>query len=81
MHMRCRQTLIHLVAYCPDLIDQRAQLIRAAGSTNLRAILANKDKAVFAAEWLLSTRVLAYFNTAMEVAATDGQQWAPFQEL
>ena len=67
-----KQTLDHILAFCPDLKEQRLDLLGRVGSTDLRrSILDDKTKVGYAAKWLLQTRTLNQFLVAIEVAETE----------
>jgi hypothetical protein len=76
-----RQTLDHILAFCPNLAAQRVELMNKTGSTEIRRILEDKDKVRHAARWLLSTKVLGQFSVAMEVEEEDMEGWSAFQAL
>jgi len=77
-----KQTLDHILAFCPDLITQRIDLISKAGSTELRrSILNDKKKVKHAARWLLQTKTLDQFSVAMEVEEERMEGWMAFQAL
>ena len=77
-----KQTLDHILAFCPDLREQRMELVRRAGSTDLRgSLLEDKTKVRDAARWLLQTRTLSQFSVAMEVEEEEMESWMAFQTL
>lgn len=77
-----KQTLDHILAFCPDLMTQRIDLISKAGSTELRrSILDDKKKVKHAARWLLQTKTLDQFSVAMEVEEEKMEGWMAFQAL
>ena len=66
-----RQTIQHVLAFCPDLGEARTQLLHRAGHTQLARLLREKDTASMAGRWLLDTGLLKYFQVAIDVEATD----------
>ena len=74
-----RQTLEHVVAYCPDQVRPRLTLLERAGTTDLRRLLREKATIRAAAEWLLDTELLGYFRVAREIEREEIGDWAPFQ--
>jgi len=73
-----RQTLTHVMAFCPDTKDARLQLLTRGGTIHVRDLLRDKNKATIAEQWLLDTRLLDHLQTAIEVANTDTTNWQPF---
>jgi hypothetical protein len=76
-----KQTLSHILTYCPDLIRPRINLMTQTGTTDLSEILDNPKRVGFAARWLLETGVLGQFSVAMEVEKEDMEGWKAFQAL
>jgi hypothetical protein len=76
-----RQTLSHLLTFCPNTTEARLSLIERTGSTDLRAMLDNPERAQAAARWLLETGVLGQFRVAMEVEEETVEKWEAFQGL
>jgi len=73
-----RQTIQHVLGFCPDQRGARNKLIQRTGHTQLGRLLGDKDTAKWAGQWLLDTGLLEYFQVALEVEATDTGHWAPF---
>ena len=76
-----RQTLGHLLTFCPDTTEARMKLIERTGTSNLREILDNPEKTKAAARWLLDTGVLGQFRVAVEVEEESCEKWEAFQSL
>ena len=76
-----RQTLNHILAFCPNLIEPRIRLVTRAGTTELRRILTDPQKVKYAARWLLETRTLEQFSVALEVEREEMEGWRAFQTL
>ena len=74
-----RQTLQHILAFCPSQTRPRANLLLKTGTTELREILKEKKKAKAAAQWLLETDLLEQFRVAKEIEKESTEDWAPFQ--
>jgi hypothetical protein len=76
-----RQTLAHVLAFCPDTREARLKLITRAGTSHIAALLKDKDKAAIAGQWLLDTNLLEHFQIAIDVTNTDTTKWRPFNRL
>ena len=74
-----RQTLQHILAFCPSQIQPRANLLLKTGTTELREILKAKKTAKAAAQWLLETNLLEQFRVAKDIEKESTGDWAPFQ--
>jgi len=74
-----RQTIQHLVGFCPNQIQARATLVRKTGSTALRMLLSEKASAKAAARWLLDTRTMEHLRVAVEIEEEETGDWAPFE--
>ena len=74
-----RQTIRHLLAFCPEQIQPRANLLLRTGTTELQEILTNKKMVKAAAQWLLETNTLEQFRIAKEIACEKTGDWAPFK--
>ena len=73
-----RQTLTHVMAFCLDTEDARLKLLTRGGTTHVRDLLRDKNKATIPGQWLLDTRLGDHLQTAIEVANTDTAKWQPF---
>ena len=76
-----RQTLTHILAFCPNLNEQRMRLVTRTGTTELRRILDDPKKVKYAARWLLDTGTLAQFSVALEIEKDEIEGWKAFQTL
>lgn len=76
-----RQTLTHILAFCPDLGEARTRLFDRAGTTALDTILTDPKKVMYAARWLLETGTLGQFSVALEVEKEETEGWKAFQAL
>ena len=76
-----RQTLTHILTYCPNLIGPRTKLITQTGTTELSKILEDPKKVGSAARWLLETGALSQFSVALEVEREEMEDWKVFQAL
>ena len=74
-----RQTIRHLLAFCPEQTRPRPNLILRTGTTELREILTNKKMVKAAAQWLLDTNTLEQFRIAKEIEQERTGDWAPFK--
>ena len=74
-----KQTIRHLLAFCPEQIQPRANLLLRTGTTELQEILTNKKMVKAAAQWLLETNTLEQFRIANEIACEKMGDWAPFK--
>lgn len=74
-----RQTLRHIMAFCPNYTRPRANLLLKTGTTELQEILKEKMMAKAAAKWLLETNLLEQFRVAKDIEKEDIGDWAPFQ--
>jgi hypothetical protein len=73
-----RQTIQHVLGFCPDHIEARTKLLERTGHTQMDRLLCEKDTARWAGQWLLDTGLLEYLQVALKVEATDTGDWAPF---
>ena len=73
-----RQTLQHILTFCPSLTQARANLIIEIGSIDLRVLLTDTKKLRAAARWLLATNLLEQFQVAIEIEKENLRDWAPF---
>ena len=76
-----RQTLGHLLSFCPNTTQALARLMASTGSTNLRGLLDDKEKVGAATRWLLDTGALGQFRVAVEVEEEEVGTWRPFEAL
>ena|SRR5947209_1139203 len=76
-----RQTLQHVLAFCPDQTEARLKLIRRAGTTRIDRLLSEKETAATAGRWLLDTGLLDQFRVAREIEETDTGGWTPFDAV
>ena len=74
-----KHTIRHLLAFCPEQVQPRANLLLRTGTTELREILTNKKMVKAAAQWLLETNTLEQFRIAKEIASEKTGDWAPFK--
>ena len=75
------QTVRHVLLHCPKYRQQRADLVRATGSEDLRSILTHVASAQAAARWFVRCGVLDQFRVAHEVELEDISEYAPFRAL
>ena len=73
-----RQTIQHVLGYCPDQVEARTKLIGRTGHTQMDRLLRERDTAKWAGQWLLDTGLLEYLQVALKVEATNTGDWAPF---
>ena len=76
-----RQTLGHLISFCPNTTQALTRLMASTGSTDIRGLLDDKEKVEAAARWLLDTGALGQFKIAIEVEEEDVNSWRPFEAL
>ena len=74
-----KHTIRHLLAFCPEQVQPRANLLLRTGTTELREILTNKKMVKATAQWLLKTNTLEQFRIAKEIAYEKIGDWAPFK--
>ena len=74
-----RQTLTHVLSFCPDLAIPRLRLMEKAGTTSLRQLVGEKSALRHAARWLLDTGLLEHLEVAKGIEKEDIRGWAPFQ--
>jgi hypothetical protein len=73
-----RQTIQHVLGFCPDQVEARIKLLERTGHTQMDRLLRERDTARWAGQWLLDTGLLEYLQLALKVEATDTGDWAPF---
>lgn len=73
-----RQTIQHVLGFCPDQVEARIKLLDRTGHTQMDRLLREKDTARWAGQWLLDTGLLEYLQLALKVEATDTGDWVPF---
>jgi len=76
-----RQTLKHVLTYCPLLSEQRIELLLQTGTTRMDEILQDKTKIKHAAKWPLDTQLLEHFTIATQVANERTDAWKAFRPL
>jgi hypothetical protein len=76
-----RQTLGHLLSFCPDTTQALVRFLNSTGSSDLRGHLDDKEKVGAAARWLLDTGVLGQFKVAVEIEEEEVGTWRPFEAL
>ena len=73
-----RQTIQHVLEFCPEQIEARAKLVKRAGHTQMDRLLSKGDTAKWAVQQLLDTGLLECFQVALEVEVTNKEDWALF---
>ena len=79
LRLVCRLYVRHALMHCPKYEQQRADLIRATGSEDLRAILTHVAIAQAAARWFVLCEILDQFKVTHEIELEDVSEYAPFQ--
>ena len=69
------QTLGHLITFCLATTEARLKLIERTGSSDIRGLLDEQEKAKHAARWLLDTGALVQFRVAVEVEEENMEEW------
>ena len=63
-----RQTVRHILLFCPLYEQGRAEIVRKAASTDMTTILSKPGSGAAAARWLTRSGALPQFRTAVEIA-------------
>jgi hypothetical protein len=71
----------HVLLHCPKYEQKRADLIRATGSEDLRAILTHVASAQAAARWFVRCGTLDQFKVAHEIELEDVSEYASFRQV
>ena len=76
-----RQTLRHVLTFCPDRVEERIRWRERTGwsEARLEDLLHDKEKARWTARWLLETGPLDQFRAAIEIEGESVEEWAPFE--
>lgn len=76
-----KQSVLHLIRYCPDLIEERRTLYNNAGSTNKGTILQTPKGLRAAAVFLLQSKQLQEFEGIYQGCSDAVEEWEPFLHL
>jgi len=60
-----RQTAKHILMYCPEFMERREDLYKAAGTRDYSKMLATPRGAKAAANWLQKTNLLLQFSLGL----------------
>lgn len=57
----------HILLFCPELVEGRAQMLRQAGTSNLHQLLSTNEGIKASTSWLLKKGILGQFRLAQEM--------------
>ena len=76
-----RQTLRHIIAFCPLQIQPRLELLERTGQTDPLKLINGRKTAKAAVYWLISTGTMEQFRVAVEVSKESQQKWRPVEAI
>ena len=69
----------HILLHCPQY--DRSDLIQAAQTESLHAILSQPKSTRYAAKWFIKQNILKQFEVAKAIREEDTSSYAPFRSL
>ena len=76
-----KQTVHHVLIFCPLYTTRRADLVRRTGSEEMWRMLLTPEKAQATARWFIQQGILQQFNLAKEIEEEEEGEHTPFQPL